>query len=231
LSVDGVKVVTRYGCINFHVKRYRGHGAKLTPTIKNKWYAGWTWVWFYCKIPLLRCPSPIRGKRMYVLHSSMAPLDFLTEPSFECTDDDFGDLAFIRTTGLIGGPDAIEEYLVYGMFPLSTSFSFAEVMNGETPVVKVTLPLPVFPLAKIQGESDDHFLARLELGAENVVGSYSRAEHNVWIQSLPNGGRLNQVFEKAGVGTVPVRSMAPRPAQRLQRKERLMLAPGRQENR
>jgi hypothetical protein len=46
-------------------------------------------------------------------------------------------------------------------------------------------------------------LARVELGVENVVGSYSHAEHDVYFQALPNGGRLNQVFEKAGVACGP----------------------------
>jgi hypothetical protein len=40
---------------------------------------------------------------VFVLRSSMTPLDFLTEPSFECVDEDFGDVAFIRAAGLIGG--------------------------------------------------------------------------------------------------------------------------------
>jgi hypothetical protein len=45
---------------------------------------------------------------------------------------------------------------------------------GETPMSKVTLPLLEFALAKLQGESNDHFLVRVELGAKNVVGSYGR---------------------------------------------------------
>jgi hypothetical protein len=43
------------------------------------------------------------------------------EPSFECVDDDFDDLAFVRTTGLIGGWDMVKEYLAYKMFPLLAS--------------------------------------------------------------------------------------------------------------
>jgi hypothetical protein len=59
--------------------------------------------------------------------------------------------------------------------------------------------LAEFPLAKLQGESHDHLLARLELGAKNVMGSYGRMEHEACIQEVPNGGRLNQVFNKAGM--------------------------------
>jgi hypothetical protein len=59
--------------------------------------------------------------------------------------------------------------------------------------------LPKFPLASFEGEGNDRFLARVELEAENVVGSYSHAEHDICIKALPKGGHLNWVFEKAGV--------------------------------
>jgi hypothetical protein len=85
---------------------------------------------------------------VYALHSSMVPLDFSTDPSFECTDNDSGDLAFIRATSLNGGRDAVQEYLACGMFPLSANFSFAEIVDG------VTLPLPEVLLIKLQGESE-----------------------------------------------------------------------------
>jgi hypothetical protein len=64
------------------------------------------------------------------------------------------------------------------MFPLLTSFDFAGIADGETPISKVVLPLPEFPLAKLHGESKNHFLARVELGGENVVGRYGRAKHD-----------------------------------------------------
>jgi hypothetical protein len=63
----------------------------------------------------------------------------------------------------------------------------------------VTLPLPEFPLTKLQGESNNHYLERIELSAENVVGSYGRTEHDACIEALPKVGRLSQVLEKAGV--------------------------------
>jgi hypothetical protein len=63
--------------------------------------------------------------------------------------------------------------------------------------------LPEFPLAKLRGESNDHFLARVKLGAENVVGSYIRTEHHACISLRPKGGRLNWVFKQAGVAYGP----------------------------
>jgi hypothetical protein len=69
---------------------------------------------------------------VYALRSSLAPTDFMTEPMFECANDDSGDIVFVCATGLIGGQDVIEEYLAFGMFPLSSSFSFKEIIEGGT---------------------------------------------------------------------------------------------------
>jgi hypothetical protein len=85
------------------------------------------------------------------------------------------------------------------MILLSVNFGFTKIVDGETLVSKVLLPLPLFPLAMLQGESNDHFLVRVELDVENVVGSYGRAEHDALIKAMPNEGRLNRVFKKAGV--------------------------------
>jgi hypothetical protein len=133
----------------------------------------------------------------------MTPLDFTTEPPFECANDDSGDAAFVCVASLIGGQDAVEEYLACGMLPLSANFGFTEIVDGETPMSKVVVLLPEFPLTRFEGQSNDYFLVRVELDAENVVGSYSRAEHDACIQALPNGGCLNRVFERAGVAYGP----------------------------
>jgi hypothetical protein len=62
----------------------------------------------------------------------------------------------------------------------------------------MVLLLLEFPLARLEGESIDHFLVRVELDVENVVGSYSHVDHDACIKAIPNGGRLNRVFEKVG---------------------------------
>jgi hypothetical protein len=141
MTVDGGDVLTQYGCINFHAKCYRGQVVRLTVVIKNKWSGGWTRAWFYCKVPLLQSPNPLWGRSVYALHSCM--------PSFDCADDDVRDVSFVHAASLIGGREAVAEYLACRMFPLSTNFGFGEIADGETPASKV------------------------KLGAENVVRSYS----------------------------------------------------------
>jgi hypothetical protein len=198
VTINGAEVHAQYGCINFHAKCYGGQGATLTVAVKNKWAIGWIRAWFYCKVPLLRSPRPVRDKGIYALHSNLCVLHFSMDPLFECVDNDAGDVAFVRATSSIGGWDIVDKYLACGLFPLSAGFGFGEITDSETTVSKVTLSLPEFPLAKLQGESNDHFLVRVELGIENVIGSYICTDHNA-CKLLSNGGLLNQVFEQADV--------------------------------
>jgi hypothetical protein len=175
----------QYDCLNFHDKRV-GQGAKHIVAVKNKWVGAWTRAWFYFKVPLLHSPSPVRGKGIYALHSYMAALDFATELSFECSDDDASDVDFVKATRSISRWDTIEEYTAYGLFPLAASFGLGEIADRKTPVLKIHLPLLEFPIAKLVDEIDDCFCATVELAAECLA-------------TVPNRGRLNRVFEQGGV--------------------------------
>jgi hypothetical protein len=96
---------------------------------------------------------------------------------------------FIKVACAIGG----HEYLACGQYPLSIGFSLREIADGVTPMLKLKVPLPTLRRTKLK------FLARVELETKNNVGSYCRSEHEACIKSLPNGGRLNQVFEVVGI--------------------------------
>jgi hypothetical protein len=74
---------------------------------------------------------------------------------------------------------------------------------GVTPVLKLKMPLPKFVAARKDDKDDVQFLARIELDAEGIVGSYTRLEHDGCIASLRNGGRLNLIFKLAGVAYRP----------------------------
>jgi hypothetical protein len=140
---------------------------------------------------------------VHVLLSHLCGLDFWTEPHFDCIDEDLGDVAFVKATKFIRGQDAMEEYLACGMYPLSASVSFERVADGVTPASRLKLLLLKFEAIR---KDDVQFLARVELDAEGVVGSYTRPEHDVCMTGLCNRSRLNRVFELVGVayGSRPV---------------------------
>jgi hypothetical protein len=70
----------------------------------------------------------------------MTRLNYLTEtPS--CGLDDANFAAFIEVTSIIGGCDAMEEFLASGLLPLSEKFGF-NVETKESPLSKVVVPMP-----------------------------------------------------------------------------------------
>jgi hypothetical protein len=127
-------------------------------------------VWFYFKVPLLWSPSPGRGKGIFALHSYMTALDFVTEPPFECPDGDAGDVVemSLRSIWSMGFP------------PLSVSFNLGEIVDDETPMSKITLPLLDFPVAKFPQEMDDHFLVR-----GSKLQMYAHGEQDACIVVVP----------------------------------------------
>jgi hypothetical protein len=136
---------------------------------------------------------------MHVLRLHICGLDFRMDPPFDCADDDLGDVDFIKATKFIRGRDVVEEYLACGMQPLFTSVSFDGVADSVTPVSRLKLPLPKFEAVRKDDEDDIPFLARVELDVEGVVGIYTHPKHDACLAILRNGGRLNRVFELAGV--------------------------------
>jgi hypothetical protein len=76
------------------------------------------------------------------------------------------------------------------------SFGLGQIVDGETPVLKLAVPMPEFPVARLPEETSDGFRVREERAAVNIVGRYARAEHNVFEQaSVPYGPRFEPSSE------------------------------------
>jgi hypothetical protein len=179
--------IVQYGCLNFHAKR--DGGPKLSLVIKNKWSAGWTKSWFYCRVPCQRCSGG--GKSVYALHSWMGELDYAVEPEVEYLDNDPNDPTFIRATATIGGCAAVKEHVACKICSLAVSFVFESGALGMTPMSKVETPLPLFAV-----EHADHFLAEVETETERVLGSFGPREYDALrVATILNGSCLNHILE------------------------------------
>jgi hypothetical protein len=135
--------------------------------------------------------------------SYMKGLDFVMELPFELPDEDAGDMAFVKAARTIGDPDSLEQYMACGLFPLSASFSIGKIADSETPMSKLAMPMPEFPIVRLPEETNDGFRGRVELDVVNIIGRYAHGEHDVCVVALPNDGRVNRVFEQAGVAYGP----------------------------
>jgi hypothetical protein len=97
----------------------------------------------------------------------------------------------------------VEEFVSCDVWLLAAGVSFEHVKNDLTPVSQLKVPLPRFPVSCEDEEGDAHFLVRVEQEARNIMGSYTRVEHEACLVSLPNNGRLNRVLEVVGVAYAP----------------------------
>jgi hypothetical protein len=136
----------------------------------------------------------------------MSALNFHMKPISSDTAQDLNDDAFVWASQNIGGRDAVEEFLSCGVWLLSAGVYFEHVKVDFTPVSRLKIPLPNFPL-RCEGEKDGvRFPTRVEQEARNIVGAYTRAEHEASLASIPNNGRLSHVLRLTGVsyGSHPV---------------------------
>jgi hypothetical protein len=133
----------------------------------------------------------------------MRSLNFYMKPSIENCGEDLSDDAFVWASRNIRGRDGVEQFVSCGIWSLAGDVSFEHVKVGLTPVSKLKVPLPRFPLFREDGEDDASLLARVEQEARNIVGSYTRAEHEACVSGLPNNGHLNRVLELTGVAYGP----------------------------
>jgi hypothetical protein len=123
--------------------------------------------------------ADVQGKGNYPLRSTMALLDYLTDPPLECDPGDVNMEAFADLASVIRGRDAVEEFLACGIWPLSESCEF-EVERKETPFSKVIVPMSkVTPIIWKQ-ESEAAFQAWIVATANLLVGNYCVTEHNTY---------------------------------------------------
>jgi hypothetical protein len=133
----------------------------------------------------------------------MSALNFHTKLSIRDSGVDLSNDAFIWASRNVGGRDAMEVFVSCDVWPLPTGVSFEHVKVDSTPISKLKISLPRFPLCHEDEEDDAHFLVRGKQEARNIMGSYTHTEHEACLACLPNSGRLNRVLEVAGVANAP----------------------------
>jgi hypothetical protein len=109
-------------------------------------------------------------------------------------------VVFAEATAIIGGRDAIEEFLACGIWPLSENCEF-KVVRWESPISKVVVPMPKVTPMIGKKESEAAFEVWIVQAANQQLGNYCMTEDNSCTGLLH--GWLNHVFELAGVPYQP----------------------------
>jgi hypothetical protein len=103
--------------------------------------------------------------------------------SYRLEDTNFA--AFIEVTSIIGGHDAVEEFLTCSLWPLSEKFGF-KVDTKKSPLSKVMVPMPQVTVIIGEQEPEAEFEARIVNAVNLLVGNYNIAGHNTY-QGLRHG--------------------------------------------
>jgi hypothetical protein len=140
--------------------------------------------------------TDVCGKGTYPLSCTIIPLNYLMEVTFECGPADTNVAAFTKAASIIGGHDAVEEFLAYDMWPHRENFGFKVGMK-ETPLSKIVVSMPQVIHVIAAQELGATFETRITNAASLLVGNYNITKHNVY-KGLRYGW-LNHVFELAGV--------------------------------
>jgi hypothetical protein len=106
----------------------------------------------------------------------MNALDYQTEAPHSCVADDVNAMAFEEATKIIGARDAVEEYLAYGILPLSDNWSLV-IERVHVPLLKVIVPLLKVAAMIVEQEIEVAFETRIVSAANLVVGHYGPVEH------------------------------------------------------
>jgi hypothetical protein len=145
----------------------------------------------------------------------MNDLDYLTEAPHSCASDDVNAMAFEETTKIIGGHDAVEEYLACGIVPLSNNWSL-KIERAEALLLKVIFPLSKVAVTIGEQERNATFEMRIVSIANHLVRNYGPAEHRACMDQLCHGC-LNCVSELTSVKYLP----RPEPSIRISKNARV----------
>jgi hypothetical protein len=138
----------------------------------------WDGNWFYYRVPAEQ-KADVRGKGSYPLSSMLTRLNYLMEVPSSCGPKGANFVAFIEATSIIGGHNAVEEFLTCGLWPLSEKFGFKVEMK-ESPLSKVVVPMPQVDTIIGTKESGAEFVACIRNAVNLLVGKYNGAEHNAY---------------------------------------------------
>jgi hypothetical protein len=89
--------------------------------------------------------------------------------SSSCGPEDGDFKAFVQATSLIGVRDAVEEFLTSSLWPLGRRFSFS-VKTKDSPLSKITVPMPLIDTAIRERESGAKFAAHIKKATIELVG-------------------------------------------------------------
>jgi hypothetical protein len=161
---------------------------ELVPCARNKW-GNWWDFWFYVSEGAVEdhpgLPMAVMCSHYYVAY-----------PQFEVAEDDEDEGALRCAGRMSSGRDLVEEFIGYGVWPLTPGWALGEVCPHEMPSQGgQRVRSPAFAL-DLHGRDPAAFVREVEDGAARIVGRYVPKTEGLWSWDIRGSNdRLNRVFE------------------------------------
>jgi hypothetical protein len=159
----------------------------LVPCARNKW-GNWWEFWFYVSEGTVEdhpgLPVAIMCSHYYAAY-----------PQFEVAEDDENEEALRCAARMSSGRDLVEEFVGYGVWPLSHGWALGEVCPRQMPSRGgMLVRSPAFAL-DLHGRDPAAFVCEAEDGAARIVGRYVPKTEGLRSWDIRGSNdRLNRVF-------------------------------------
>jgi hypothetical protein len=161
---------------------------ELVPCTRNKWGNWWDY-WFYISEAEVEDHPGL-------LATIMCSYYYVAYPSFEVAEDDENEGALRIAAHTSSGHDLVEEFIGYGVWPLTHGWALGEVCPREMPTRGgQRVRSPAFAL-DLRGRDPTAFVREVEDGVARIVGRYVPKTKGLrsWDVRGSND-RLNRVFK------------------------------------
>jgi hypothetical protein len=161
---------------------------ELVPCARNKW-GNWWEFWFYVAEGTVEDHPGLPVAEMCSHY-------YLAYPQFEVAEEDADEGALRCEAGMSSGRDLVEEFVVYGVWPLAHCWALGEVCPRHMPSRgRMLVRSPAFAL-DLHGRDPAAFVREAEDGAVRIVGRYvPKTEGQRSWDIRGSNDRLNRVFE------------------------------------
>jgi hypothetical protein len=117
------------------------------------------------------------------------------------------DASFLAST-ILGGRDAIEEFVAAEIWPISHGWAPTEIVTFNVNWATQQVPFPRFGLRLKEGQSVKKFIEEVEKKVDTMIGESTLNEYKAYKNLVKHKKRINRVFSEVGA-EIAFRSLPP----------------------
>jgi hypothetical protein len=103
---------------------------------------------------------------------------------------------FDLASTIVGGHDLIEEFVAANIWPISHGWAPQRNRDFQRQLATQEVPLPLFGLHLIDGQSAEDFMIEVEKKVNDMIGEYTMNEYKAYKNLVKHKKKINQVLSE-----------------------------------